>query len=76
MCTYDNTSCFKCQLSTDLHIGRTYLIINYLIIYVWIVWIAGIAGIVGVVGIVAIVGIFFCFVFTEGGEAAGTRQDI
>ena len=26
LCTYGNTSCYKCQLSTDLHRGRTYLI--------------------------------------------------
>ena len=28
LCTYDNTSFYKCQLSTDLHVGRTYLIMQ------------------------------------------------
>ena len=28
LCTYDNTSFYKCQLSTDLHGGRTYLIME------------------------------------------------
>ena len=30
LCTYDNTSCYKCQLSTELHGGRTYVIMQSL----------------------------------------------